>query len=424
MTDKSLAAGTGSSVVVTECQISGSDNLKPVMFFGFLPPVNQMRPMDQRPAEQPAYPAELLYCPDSYLVQLGLVVDKHILFAPDYPYTSGTTKILRDNFAKLYEEAKGLITLNADSLVIDIGSNDGTLLSNFNENHQVLGIEPTDMAQLANERGIRSTQRFMGSDVAKEVVAEYGKAKIVTAANVFAHIENMDDIMAGIVELMDEEGGVFINESHYLMSLLETVQYDTVYHEHLRYYSLHSMQYLLQKHGLEIFHVTKIPTHGGSIRTYAARPGQYEIQPSVAQILEEESIDTMEEQLETFKTRVVQSKLDLYKLLSDIKRDGGHIHGIGAPSRASTLINYVGLDADILDYVLEVPGSYKTGKYMPGTVIPCVEETRLFDEQPEYAMMLSWHIADEIMPKLKAKGFKGDFIIPLPEPHIVKNADV
>jgi hypothetical protein len=208
------------------------------------------------------------------------------------------------------------------------------------------------------------------------------------------------------------------------MSLLETVQYDTVYHEHLRYYSLHSMRYLLEKHGLEIFHVTKIPTHGGSIRTYAARPGQYEIQPSVAEILAEESIDTMEEQLETFKRRVVQSKLDLYKLLSDIKRGGGRIHGIGAPSRASTLINYVGLDADILDYVLEVPGSYKTGKYMPGTLIPCVEETRLFDEQPEYALMLSWHIADEIMPKLKAKGFKGDYIIPLPEPHIVRSSDL
>ncbi|MEL7236519.1 MAG: class I SAM-dependent methyltransferase, partial [Chloroflexota bacterium] len=266
-------------------------------------------------------------------------------------------------------------------------------------------------------------QRFMGTDAASEVVGEYGQAKIVTAANVFAHIEDVDDIVAGIMAMLAEDG-VFISESHYLMSLLETVQYDTIYHEHLRYYSVHSLQYLLKKHGLEIFHVTKIPTHGGSIRVYAARPGQYEIQDSVAAILEEESADTFEEQLADFNKRVVQSKLDLYALLSDIKRDGGRIHGIGAPSRASTLINYVGLDADILDYVLEVPGSYKTQKYMPGTLIPCVEETVLFEEQPEYAMMLSWHIAEEIMPKLKAKGFKGDFIIPLPEPRIVKNADV
>ncbi|MEL6147985.1 MAG: class I SAM-dependent methyltransferase [Chloroflexota bacterium] len=423
MTDMKLAAGTGSSVVVDRCQISGSTNLQSIMFLGFLPPVNQMRPMGERPAEQPAYPAELLYCPDSYLVQLGLIVDKNILFAPDYPYTSGTTKILRDNFAALYAEAIGLIDLGPDDLVIDIGSNDGTLLSNFNEGHQVLGIEPTDMAQLANERGIRSVQRFMGTDAASEVVGEYGQAKIVTAANVFAHIEDVDDIVAGIMAMLAEDG-VFISESHYLMSLLETVQYDTIYHEHLRYYSVHSLQYLLKKHGLEIFHVTKIPTHGGSIRVYAARPGQYEIQDSVAAILEEESADTFEEQLADFNKRVVQSKLDLYALLSDIKRDGGRIHGIGAPSRASTLINYVGLDADILDYVLEVPGSYKTQKYMPGTLIPCVEETVLFEEQPEYAMMLSWHIAEEIMPKLKAKGFKGDFIIPLPEPRIVKNADV
>jgi hypothetical protein len=423
MTDMKLAAGTGSSVVVDRCQISGSTNLKSIMFLGFLPPVNQMRPMNERPAEQPAYPAELLYCPDSYLVQLGLVVDKNILFAPDYPYTSGTTKILRDNFAQLYKEASALIPLSADDLIIDIGSNDGTLLSNFNDGHQVLGIEPTDMAQLANERGVRSVQKFMGTNTAEEVTAEYGTAKIVTAANVFAHIEHVDDIVAGILTLMSDDG-VFISESHYLMSLLETVQYDTIYHEHLRYYSVHSLQYLLNKHGLEIFHVTKIPTHGGSIRVYAAHKGQYDIQDSVADILAEESADTFEEQLADFNKRVVQSKLDLYALLSDIKRDGGRIHGIGAPSRASTLINYVGLDADILDYVLEVPGSYKTQKYMPGTLIPCIDETVLFEEQPEYAMMLSWHIAEEIMPKLKAKGFTGDFIIPLPSPRIVKNADV
>ncbi len=423
MTDMKLAAGTGSSVVVDRCQISGSANLKSIMFMGFLPPVNQMRPMGQRPAEQPAYPAELLYCPDSYLVQLGLIVDKNILFAPDYPYTSGTTKILRDNFAELYQEASGLIDLSADDLVIDIGSNDGTLLSNFNEKHQVLGIEPTDMAQLANERGVRSVQRFMGTDTAADVVREYGKAKIITAANVFAHIEHVDDIVAGIMMMLQDDG-VFISESHYLMSLLETVQYDTIYHEHLRYYSVHSLQYLLNKHGLEIFHVKKIPTHGGSIRVYAARPGQYTIQDSVAQILKEENAETFEEQLEDFKKRVVQSKLDLYKLLADIKRDGGRIHGIGAPSRASTLINYVGLDADILDYVLEVPGSYKTDKYMPGTLIPCISEAVLFEHQPDYAMMLSWHIAEEIMPKLKAKGFQGDFIIPLPSPRVVRNAEV
>lgn len=423
MSDLKLAAGTGSSVVVDRCQISGSANLKSIMFLGYLPPVNQMRPIGERPMEQPAYPAELLYCSDSHLVQLGLIVDKNILFAPDYPYTSGTTKILRDNFAELYQEASGLIPLDENSLIVDIGSNDGTLLSNFSEAHQVLGIEPTDMAQLANQRGVRSIQRFMGLEVAKEVSAEYGKAKIVTAANVFAHIENVDDIMAGILEMMDDDG-VFISESHYLMALMETVQYDTIYHEHLRYYSLHSIRYLLEKHGLDIFHVKRIPTHGGSIRVYAARNGQYDLQPSVAEMLEAEQIDTMEEQLETFKRRTVYSKLQLYKLLADIRAEGGHIYGIGAPSRASTLINYVGLDADILDYVLEVPGSYKTEKYMPGTMIPCVEENILFTAQPEYALMLSWHIAEEIMPKLKAKGYRGDFIIPLPEPRIVRSADL
>jgi hypothetical protein len=418
-----LAAGTGSSVVVDRCQVSGSQNLQSVLFLGYLPPVNQMHPIGQRPAEQPAYPAELLYCPDSHLVQLGLIVDKNILFAPDYPYTSGTTRILRDNFAQLYNEAVRLVPLEADDLVIDIGSNDGTLLGNFNPHHAVLGIEPTDMAHLANKRGIRTVQAFMGTNTAAQVAEEYGQAKIITAANVFAHMEAIDDIMAGILALLTADG-VFISESHYLMSLLETVQYDTIYHEHLRYYSLHSLQYLLNKHGLAVFHVTRIPTHGGSIRVYAARPGQYAVQPSVAETLAAEKIDTMAEQLARFGQQVMLSKLDLYALLAGIKRAGGRIHGVGAPSRASTLINYVGLDEAILDCVLEVPGSYKIGKTMPGTLIPVVEETRLFEEQPEYALMLSWHIAEEIMPKLKAKGFRGDFIVPLPTPRVIPGAEV
>ena len=224
-------------------------------------------------------------------------------------------------------------------------------------------------------------------------------------------------------DVIDEENeGVFISESHYLMSLIETVQYDTIYHEHLRYYSLHSLQYLLNMHGLEVIHARRIPTHGGSVRVYAARQDAYPAQPSVGAMLDEETAAGVNsERLEQFKERVVLSKLQLYALLSDIKNRGERIYGIGAPSRASTLINYVGLDDGIIDCVLEVKGSHKVGKYMPGTVIPVLDESLLFDDPPDYAMLLSWHIADELMPKLAAKGFKGRFIVPLPTPRIVDN---
>jgi hypothetical protein len=415
-----LTAGSGSSVVVDSCQISGSKDLQPILFLGYLPPVNQMRPIGEPPREQPAYPAQLLYCPESKLVQIGLIVDPNILFPPEYPYTSGTTKILRDNFAELYQDCQTIIPLTAEDLIVDIGSNDGTLLSNFqNGGHRVQGIEPTQRGEIANEKGISTAIEFFGNEIATKVKSEQGSAKIITATNVFAHIENIHEIVESILLLLDDKG-VFISESHYLLSLVETLQYDTIYHEHLRYYSLQSLEYLFNMHGLEVIHAKRIPTHGGSIRVYAARKGSYPVQPSVSTILDEEiAVDLNNQKLEEFKNQVVLSKLQLHTLFLDIKKQGHRIYGIGAPSRASTLINYVGIDDGILDCVVEVKGSYKTGKYMPGTLIPVIEESALFEEQPEYALLLSWHIAEELMPKLTQKGFKGKYIVPLPVPRIV-----
>lgn len=415
-----LAAGTRSSIVVQSCQVCGASELEPVLFLGYLPPVNQMRTIGERPHEQPAYPAQILRCPRCELVQLGLIVDPQVLFPPEYPYTSGTTKILRDNFAELYRECSSMFPLGPKDLVIDIGSNDGTLLSNFvNGGHPVCGIEPTLNAELANRRGIRTVMEFFNRQTAERVRAEYGEASVITAANVFAHIENIGDIVDAIAGLLTPNG-VFISESHYLVSLIETLQYDTVYHEHLRHYSLTSLQYLLNLHGLEAIHARRIPTHGGSFRVYAARRGVHAVRPSVGQILaEEEQLHASGQWLGDFRRRVVQSKLDLLALLRDIKRRGERLYGVGAPSRASTLINYVGLDDGILDCVLEIRGSHKIGKYMPGTLIPVVEESRLFEQPPEYALLFSWHIAEELIGKLRAKGYRGKFIIPLPQPTVV-----
>ena len=210
---------------------------------------------------------------------------------------------------------------------------------------------------------------------------------------------------------------MFISESHYLIGLLDTLQYDTVYHEHLRYYSLTSLKYLLEMHDLEVFHARPIPSHGGSIRVYAARRGQYPVQDSVAQMLAAEPRgDAMAKRLAAFRDDVVLSKLRLLSMLRDLKEKGASIVGISAPSRASTLVNYVGLDEGLIDYVCEIPGSLKIGKCMPGTGIPVVDEARLFEDQPDCAIIFSWHIADELAPKLRAKGFRGQFITPLPVP--------
>jgi hypothetical protein len=413
------AAGTGASVVVDRCQVCGSANLESVLFLGYLPPVNQMRAIGDRPREQPAYPAELLRCTICQLVQIGLIVDPAILFPPEYPYTSGTTRILRENFGELHREATALLGLNGTELVVDVGSNDGTLLENFRAaGHPICGVEPTLMANLANERGVRTIMSFFGPEAAGRVVKTCGKAHVVTATNVFAHIEGIHEIVDAMVAMLRDDG-VFISESHYLMSLIETLQYDTIYHEHLRHYSLESLSYLLHMHGLEVIHAKRIPTHGGSIRVYAARVGARDVMPTVRDVLaEEQSAGPLADRLNAFRRAVARSKLELYALLRDLRAGESRVCGVGAPSRASTLINYVGLDREILDSVVEVPGSYKVGKYMPGTLVPVVDEARLFDDQPEHALLLSWHIAEELMPKLRARGFKGDFIIPLPAPRI------
>lgn len=414
---RKLAAGTNSSVVVDRCQICDSPELESVLFVGYLPPVNTMPPIGSRPAEQPAYPAELLHCNQCQLVQIGLIVDPAILFPPSYPYTSGTTKILRDNFAQLSKEVAERYPLRQSELIVDIGSNDGTLLSNFTQSARVFGIEPTNAGKLASQRGIPTLTSFFNREAVEKTVAAHGKAKIVTATNVFAHIEDIHEIVDCIDQLLSDDG-IFISESHYLLSLIETLQYDTIYHEHLRYYSLTALKYLLEMHRFEIIYAHRIPTHGGSIRVYSARKGKYPIDPVVNQLLELEKRSISKETLARFARAVTQTKLDLLALLKEIKGARTRIYGIGAPSRASTLINYVGLDNGILDCVLEIKGSYKIGKYVPGTTIPVVDEERLFGDQPEYALLLSWHIADELIPKLTARGYKGRYIIPLPNPRV------
>ena len=414
------AAGSGGSVVVDRCQVCDGADLDAVVFVGFLPPVNTFVPIGTRPAEQPSYPAQLLRCPRCELVQLGLIVDPAILFPPSYAYTSGTTRILRENFAQLESEATPLLGLKKDDLVVDIGSNDGTLLANFQKaGNRVVGIEPTDVGKTASARGIPTITAFFDGAAADLVVAAHGRATLVTATNVFAHIEDIHSIVEALLRLMDDEG-VFISESHYWVGLMDTLQYDTIYHEHLRYYSLTSLRNLLAMHGLEVFHARAIPTHGGSIRVYAARQGKREVQPSVETFLAAERTALMPSRLDAFRRGVVASKLSLYRLLADISGDGARIYGIGAPSRAATMVNYVGLDDGIVSSILEIKGSHKIGKYMPGTLIPVVDEEQLFTDQPEFALLFSWHIADELVPKLRGRGYRGRFIVPLPEPRLVE----
>jgi SAM-dependent methyltransferase len=416
-----MTAPMSNSRPIDRCQLCGSDALESVLFLGFMPPVNTMVPVGERAREQPAYPLELFRCSTCTLVQIGLEVDASVLFSESYPYRTGTTRVLRENFAELRVQAEASLRLEPGGLIVDIGSNDGTLLGNFlAAGYRVLGIEPSDAGDVARANGIDTLQAYFDRDLAPLLWGRYGPADLVTAANVFAHIANVHDVVDGIVRLLGPRG-VFVSESHYVLDLVETLQYDTIYHEHLRHYSVESLGALFARHDLEIFDVVRIGTHGGSIRVYAARRGEREVRPAVAERLADEREFGLTDgsAFASFRKRVIQSKVELHRLLAPIKERGDRIYGIGAPSRASTLINYAGLDDGLIDAVMEVPTSHKVDKYIPGTRIPVLSEARLFSDQPEFALLLSWHIADELMANLRANGFRGRFIVPLPEPRVI-----
>lgn len=235
----------------------------------------------------------------------------------------------------------------------------------------------------------------------------------------FAHIEDIHSVMKAIKTLLRKDG-LFVSESHYFFDLIKTLQYDTVYHEHLRYYSLRSLSKLFDLYNMQIIDVKKIKTHGGSIRVYTSYKGNYKVSKNVKKLLKNEPKGiVLQKLIKKFVSRVNVSKLKINKILIEKKIKGKKIVGISAPSRSSTLINFLGLDHNIIDYICEIDGSLKIGKNIPGTQIPVVNEKILFKDQPDFAIIFSWHIYNELINKIKQKGFKGKFIIPLPDPKII-----
>jgi len=413
--------------LIDRCQICDSRAIKEIITLGDLPLV------DALPSGEPSlkessvkYPTPFLYCPQCRFCQLGCMVDQSLLFPVEYPYTSATTRILRHNFAELARECMDFIPLDKNDLVVDIGCNDGTLLNNFKDHSRVLGITPENMGVLARQKGITVEQSYLTREIVDKITMGNGKAKIVCATNVFAHFPDVHEALSIIADLL-KPGGIFILECGYLPALLAGVQYDSIHHEHLRYYTLYSLKFLFEKHGMEIIHAKRVETHGGSLRVYAARRNEQQRHPlaKIEELLNEEKYQDFEGKvLPEFSRRVIAHKSKLYELLLQLKSGGKRIYGIGAPGRATVLLNYTGIDESLLDFVLETPASYKIGKFVPGTKVLIVDENKIEEDPPDYALMLSWHIGTELMIKLKGQGFKGDFIMPLPEVAIIKNNSV
>jgi hypothetical protein len=373
--------------LVERCGICGSARLDLVLSLGSSPPTCVMAPVGRRQASENHHPLELLRCHDCTLVQLSVAVDPRVMFPRDYPYSSGNSRALHDNFEDLARQASGWMGgLCADDLVVDIGANDGTLLSKFD--CRTVGVEPTWQAERIAGPAYRE---FFTEKLARRIVAEHGSAQVVTACNVLAHVDDVGDVMRGIGSLLADDG-ILIAENHDLASVVDG-QWDTVYHEHLRFYDPHSFNRLLEAYGLGCREWQSIPTHGGSFRMLAKRGVGVNPPPR-------------EYDFEGLADGAARARREL--------RQVSGAWGIGATARATTIINYCGMDAKDILCVCEVPGSDKIGHHIPGTRIPVVDEARLIEEQPPLAVLFSWHLADVIVPKLRERGYTGEIILPLP----------
>lgn len=403
------------------CQICGSDELLPIICLGHHAPCDSLLWPKQLNNPERTYPLNLFRCADCSLVQIDYVVAAEELFFPDYPYRSGITSTLVGNLKSTGPTIMKRFDVPEGRLAIDIGSNDGTLLSGFKEaGMKVLGVEPTNIANIANENGIETLQAFFDEDISRKIVATHGKADVVTAANMFAHVSKLGGLIRGVETLL-EENGLFVTESHYLLDLLETVQYDSIYHEHLKYYSVKSIIRLFDYYDFTVVEVDRIPNYGGSIRVYAKKGKNHPVGASVTDLLKEEQRCGLyaEEIYAEFADKIKKSKHQLQKLLIEALSCGERVVGIGSPGRAATLLSYCNIDADSMSYIAEQSTSLKLGLFMPGSHVPIIDEKVMLEEQPELAVILSWHYWQPIVEKLRRKGLKSKIIIPLPEVRIL-----
>ncbi|MCM0018610.1 MAG: class I SAM-dependent methyltransferase [Tagaea sp.] len=404
------------------CQVCGSENLAPIVDLGHQPPCDSLLTPAQLDETEKAYPLRMLRCLDCGLAQIDFVVEPHVLFHPDYPYRSGITPTLARNLMGTGETIVDRFGLKPGALAIDIGSNDGTLLKGFKgKGLRVLGVEATNIAKIAEADGIPSLQAFFSEETAREILAKHGQAAAITATNMFAHVPNLGDLLRGVDRLLPE-GGVFVTESHYLLDLIETVQYDSIYHEHLKYYAIGPLVRLFEYYGFTVVDAERIPNYGGSIRVYAVKGRNLAQASSIVALRAAEKAAGLEDEATyaRFAARTLRAKLDLQSLLLDLKRKGTPAPGIGCPGRSSTLLNYSNIDPDLMPYIAEQSTSLKLGLHLPGKHIPIVDEKRLFDEQPPYAVILSWHYAQPIVRKLRERGLRSKIVVPLPELTVIE----
>jgi hypothetical protein len=411
---------------VPRCQICNSARTQTTLDLGHQPLCDTLLTKEELNKPEKTYPLHMIWCEECTGVQIDYCVDGSEVYHLEYPYRSGISKPLADYQRNICLSLIKKYKLTSKDLAIDVGSNDGTLLSGFKrEGIRILGVEPTNIAKYANAHGIPTLQSFFDIKTSEKIKRRYGKAAVITTTNVFAHMQTIGEVIMGIHNLLEDDG-VFISETHYLLDVIQGGQFDTIYHEHLRTYSLRSLIALFNQYDFTVTDVERGDRYGGNLRVHVTKGKGRPVGPNVAKLLKAEKTAGLDKLVtyQKFARRVQKARLEFMDFLIKVKKSGKSIVGKSCPGRASTLLNYYGVDTEYIPYLAELPTSLKLGMYLPGKHIPVVHERILFKEQPDYVVILAWHYADAIMKRLKAAGLRSDFVIPLPDLRIVKNSAV
>lgn len=399
------------------CRLCGSKNLAEFLDLGHHPPSNGFLTRKALQEPETHYPLNVLVCNDCGLSQLGYLVPRRVLFGPDYPYDSSTSRTFRNHFQDMAKLVTSGLQLKQDSLAIDIGSNVGVLLGGFKDHGlRVLGIEPADnMAAKANEQGIETLNDFFSASLAQSVASSHGKASVITGTNVFAHIDDLVDVVDGVRSLL-APGGAFVMEMQYFLDMVTHMEYDQIYHEHYSYMTVRPLTQFFQRNGMEVFDVQHVSTHGGSIRVFAGFPKEHPVSSTVKEFIgrEEDAGIFKREALLGFAGRVAESRSNLLDYLGGLKAEGKSLVGMCAPAKANTILNYCKISTNILDYLTDNSPS-KIDLYSPGMHIPVVSESRLLTDQPAYGVLLAWNIKDEMIAKFSDyRKLGGQIVVPIP----------
>ena len=404
------------------CQVCGSSGMDRLLDLGNQPLCNEFLPAGDAPGPQTYYPLCVCFCHQCSLAQLDYVIPTEFSFGDQYTYLTGSSESLIHYYSKLASRLTDRFGLSPGDTVIEIGSNDGTFLKAFRSlGLEVLGIEGASKScEIAVADGVPVVQQFFGQGLAstiKERLRPGSKVRLVLAMNVLAHTDNINEFLDEAASLIGPDT-VFVSQSHWLAELVRKFEFDTIYHEHLRYYTLTSLISLFKRHGLHVEDAELTDFYGGSILVYA-RSSTSEETAGVKSIMAEEAGIDIPESLRDMKRELLRNRARLLNLLVELRESGKRVVGIGAPMKASTLLNFYGITPDLVAYIGEV-NQLKVGTVVPGVRIPVVHEDVLFQEQPDYALLLSWNMADFLIPKLRSSGFRGKFILPVPNVEVIE----